>query len=127
MRTQPHRCLSLDLSLQPPLPPTCRASHPALPPSSLAAMPAFQHALPPCCLCVPQVGPRGLEFAKYSIDYHYIRNYLFVKRYWGEARAAQHIPAFARKIVQQYDQKGEISARLKLPVPPGPGGPFPKK
>jgi hypothetical protein len=28
------------------------------------------------------VGPKGLEFAKYSIDYHYIRNWLYVNR-WG--------------------------------------------
>jgi hypothetical protein len=26
------------------------------------------------------VGPKGLEFAKYSIDYHYIRNWLYVNR-----------------------------------------------
>lgn len=27
------------------------------------------------------IGPKGLEFAKYSIDYHYIRNWLYVHRY----------------------------------------------
>ena len=26
------------------------------------------------------IGPKGLEFAKYSIDYHYIRNWLYVHR-----------------------------------------------
>jgi hypothetical protein len=29
------------------------------------------------------VGPKGLEFAKYSIDYHYIRNWLYVNRCEG--------------------------------------------
>ncbi|GAX72952.1 hypothetical protein CEUSTIGMA_g407.t1 [Chlamydomonas eustigma] len=74
------------------------------------------------------VGPKGLEFAKYSIAYHYIRNYLYVMRNWGQQRAAQHIPDFALKIVKHYDnKKGEISARLKLPNPPGPPAPFRKK
>jgi hypothetical protein len=26
------------------------------------------------------IGPKGLEFARYSIDYHYIRNWLYVHR-----------------------------------------------
>ncbi|WIA38743.1 hypothetical protein OEZ86_002042 [Tetradesmus obliquus] len=60
------------------------------------------------------VGPKGLEFAKYSIDYHYIRNWLYVNRHMGAARAARHTPSFAKAIVQQYDTKGEVSARLKL-------------
>eukprot|EP00877_Chromochloris_zofingiensis_P003840 jgi/Chrzof1/13457/UNPLg00540.t1 len=60
------------------------------------------------------VGPKGLEFAKYSIDYHYIRNWLYVNRHMGPARAAKHVPGFAKKIVEQYDQKGEVSNRLKL-------------
>eukprot|EP00879_Flechtneria_rotunda_P014646 GHRR01015305.1.p1 GENE.GHRR01015305.1~~GHRR01015305.1.p1 ORF type:complete len:238 (+),score=88.27 GHRR01015305.1:614-1327(+) len=60
------------------------------------------------------VGPKGLEFAKYSIDYHYIRNWLYVHRHMGSARAAHHIPLFAKQIVQQYDTKGEVVARLKL-------------
>eukprot|EP00882_Tetradesmus_deserticola_P004812 GHRQ01005071.1.p1 GENE.GHRQ01005071.1~~GHRQ01005071.1.p1 ORF type:complete len:466 (+),score=194.94 GHRQ01005071.1:243-1640(+) len=60
------------------------------------------------------VGPKGLEFAKYSIDYHYIRNWLYVNRHMGAARAAQHTPSFAKAIVQQYDGKGEVAARLKL-------------
>lgn len=32
-------------------------------------------------VCVhTQIGPKGLEFAKYSIDYHYVRNWLYVNR-----------------------------------------------
>jgi 7-hydroxymethyl chlorophyll a reductase len=60
------------------------------------------------------IGPKGLEFGKYSIDYHYIRNYLATVRNMGEARAAEHMPQFAKRIVQQYDGRGEVSARLKL-------------
>ncbi|KAG1671060.1 hypothetical protein FOA52_000731 [Chlamydomonas sp. UWO 241] len=73
------------------------------------------------------IGPKGLEFGKYSIDYHYIRNYLYVNRNMGTTRADQHVPSFAKKIMAQYDTKGEISARLALPKPPGPKGPFLKK
>jgi NAD(P)H-dependent FMN reductase len=32
----------------------------------------------------------------------------------GSVRAARHTPAFAKAIVQQYDGKGEVAARLKL-------------
>lgn len=33
-----------------------------------------------------QIGPKGLEFARYSLDYHTIRNYLYVNRTWGRQR-----------------------------------------
>jgi 7-hydroxymethyl chlorophyll a reductase len=42
------------------------------------------------------------------------RNYLHVMRHWGPQRAAQHIPEFAQRIVQQYDKDGAVSNRLKL-------------
>eukprot|EP00252_Welwitschia_mirabilis_P020168 TRINITY_DN4884_c0_g1_i2.p1 TRINITY_DN4884_c0_g1~~TRINITY_DN4884_c0_g1_i2.p1 ORF type:complete len:432 (-),score=60.93 TRINITY_DN4884_c0_g1_i2:415-1710(-) len=32
------------------------------------------------------IGPKGLEFGRYSLDYHTIRNYLYVCRNWGEKR-----------------------------------------
>eukprot|EP01018_Ginkgo_biloba_P033600 Gb_34355 [translate_table: standard] len=32
------------------------------------------------------IGPKGLEFGRYSLDYHTIRNYLHVYRTWGEQR-----------------------------------------
>eukprot|EP00955_Chlamydomonas_euryale_P109498 365940-Chlamydomonas_euryale.AAC.4 len=83
--------------------------------------------LPPPCHVPLKIGPKGLEFGKYSIDYHYIRNYLYVNRNWGSRRAAQHIPSFAKRIMEQYNAKGEVDARLALPKPPGPPGPFPKQ
>lgn len=61
-----------------------------------------------------RLGPKGLEFGKYSIDYHYIRNYLYVQRHMGSQRASQHIPEFAKKIVAQYNRGGAVDKRLAL-------------
>jgi 7-hydroxymethyl chlorophyll a reductase len=65
-----------------------------------------------CILMEDQVGPKGLEFARYSLDYHTIRNYLHVRRAWGKQRAEQHIPGYARKIVEAYDGDGQIQSML---------------
>ena len=51
-----------------------------------------------------KVGPRGVEFGAYSIDYHTIRNYLYVQRTFPPEQAARHIPEYARKIVASYDK-----------------------
>nr|CAB3482919.1 unnamed protein product [Digitaria exilis] len=59
------------------------------------------------------VGPKGLEFARYSLDYHTIRNYLHVRRAWGKRRAKQHIPGYAKKIVEAYDGDGQIESMLQ--------------
>ncbi|CAN4090995.1 unnamed protein product [Withania somnifera] len=58
------------------------------------------------------VGPKGLEFARYSLDYHTIRNYLHVVRKWGKERADRHMPEYAKKIVSMYNQSGEIDQML---------------
>ncbi|XP_058095030.1 7-hydroxymethyl chlorophyll a reductase, chloroplastic [Magnolia sinica] len=58
------------------------------------------------------IGPRGLEFARYSLDYHTIRNYLYVHRHWGKQRADEHMPSYARKIVDLYNENGEINRML---------------
>ncbi|KAM7253183.1 hypothetical protein ACFE04_008876 [Oxalis oulophora] len=54
------------------------------------------------------IGPKGLEFARYSLDYHTIRNYLYVHRTWGKERAERHIPSYAKKIVEMYNKNGQI-------------------
>nr|CAB3480926.1 unnamed protein product [Digitaria exilis] len=59
------------------------------------------------------VGPKGLEFARYSLDYHTIRNYLHVRRAWGKRRAEQHIPGYAKKIVEAYDGDEQIESMLQ--------------
>ncbi len=52
-------------------------------------------------LVIERVGPKGLEYARFSIDSHFTRNYLYVKRHYPE-KLAQHVPAYAQKIVDQY-------------------------
>ena len=46
----------------------------------------------------------GLEFARYSIDYHYLRNWLYLRAKWGPKRADRHIPDYAKRIIQEYLQ-----------------------
>ncbi|KAG8369745.1 hypothetical protein BUALT_Bualt14G0045700 [Buddleja alternifolia] len=58
------------------------------------------------------VGPKGLEFARYSLDYHTIRNYLHVNRAWGKERADRHMPSYAKKLVSMYNKNGEIDQML---------------
>lgn len=50
---------------------------------------------------IEKIGPKGLEYARFSIDSHFTRNYLFVKRNYPE-KLAQHVPAYAKRIVAQY-------------------------
>uniref|UniRef100_N1QQF8 7-hydroxymethyl chlorophyll a reductase, chloroplastic n=1 Tax=Aegilops tauschii TaxID=37682 RepID=N1QQF8_AEGTA len=63
------------------------------------------------------IGPKGLEFGRYSLDYHTIRNYLYVNRAWGRARAEQHMPSYAKKIVEAYNKDGRIDAMLEQNKP----------
>ena len=50
---------------------------------------------------IKRVGPKGLEYARFSIDSHFTRNYLFVKRNYASKLDA-HVPEFAKRIVAQY-------------------------
>jgi 3,8-divinyl protochlorophyllide a 8-vinyl-reductase (ferredoxin) len=50
---------------------------------------------------IERIGPKGLEYARFSIDSHFTRNYLYVKRNHPEKLAA-HVPEYAKKIVEQY-------------------------
>ena len=50
---------------------------------------------------IEKIGPKGLEYARFSIDSHFTRNYLYVKRNYPEKLAA-HVPEFAKRIVGQY-------------------------
>lgn len=59
------------------------------------------------------VGPKGLEFARYSLDYHTIRNYLYTNRAWGKDRADRHTPSYAKKIVESYNKNGQIDLMLQ--------------
>ena len=50
------------------------------------------------------IGPKGLEFAQYSIDYHFLRNYLNVRRRFGRAQADRHIPEYARRTMAPFEK-----------------------
>lgn len=63
------------------------------------------------------IGPKGLEFARYSLDYHTIRNYLYVNRTWGKQRVDRHIPSYAKKLVDAYNQNGVIDQMLTREKP----------
>lgn len=62
------------------------------------------------------IGPKGVNFARYSIDYHILRNYLHVLDAWGEERANATMPQFARDIVNQYsrdDTMRNLKSRIR--------------
>ena len=50
---------------------------------------------------IERIGPKGLEYARVSIDSLFTRNYLYVKRHYPQKLAA-HVPEFAKRIVSQY-------------------------
>lgn len=50
---------------------------------------------------IEKIGPKGLEYARFSIDSHFTRNYLYVKRNHPE-KLDPHVPGFAKRIVEQY-------------------------
>lgn len=50
---------------------------------------------------IERVGPKGLEYARFSIDSHFTRNYLYVQRNYPE-KVEAHIPSYAKQIVGQY-------------------------
>jgi coenzyme F420 hydrogenase subunit beta len=50
---------------------------------------------------VQRFGPQGLEYGRFSIDSHFTRNALWLRRH-HPAMAERHIPAFAERIVSRY-------------------------
>jgi coenzyme F420-reducing hydrogenase beta subunit len=50
---------------------------------------------------IERVGPKGLEYARFSIDSHFTRNYLYLKRNHPEKLEGQ-VPEYAKQIVSQY-------------------------
>ncbi len=51
---------------------------------------------------IERIGPKGLEYARFSIDSHFTRNYLYLKRNYPQ-KLEQHVPEYAKKIVGQYE------------------------
>lgn len=56
------------------------------------------------------MGPRGLEFARYSLDYHIIRNYLYTTR--SQGKDTPQIPKFAKMLVAMYNSDGAVDKLL---------------
>ncbi|NJL82200.1 MAG: hypothetical protein HC890_03125 [Chloroflexaceae bacterium] len=50
---------------------------------------------------IEKIGPKGLEYARFSIDSHFTRNYLYVQRHHPDT-LEEHVPEFAKRIVKQY-------------------------
>jgi coenzyme F420-reducing hydrogenase beta subunit len=50
---------------------------------------------------VQRIGPKGLEYGRFSIDSHFTRNALWLRRHHPEV-VDRHLPAFARRIVERY-------------------------
>lgn len=50
---------------------------------------------------IDRTGPQGLEYARFTIDSHFTRNYLYVRRHHPE-KLEDHVPDYAKKIVSQY-------------------------
>jgi len=48
------------------------------------------------------IGPKEVAFARYSIDYHLLRNYLHILDFWGEEHTNQTMPEYAKEIVKHY-------------------------
>ncbi len=53
-------------------------------------------------IVIEQIGPKGLEYARFSIDSHFTRNYLYLQRNYPE-KLESHVPEYAKKIVGQYE------------------------
>ena len=50
---------------------------------------------------VERFGPKGLEYGRFSIDSHFTRNALWLRRNHPE-KVDAHIPAFAQTIISRY-------------------------
>ncbi len=57
------------------------------------------------------IGPTGVSFARYSLDYHLLRNYLHIIEFWGED-GTKMVPEYARIIVEKYLTTNDSFRRL---------------
>jgi hypothetical protein len=58
------------------------------------------------------VGPKGVSFARYSVDYHILRNYLHCLEFWGQDTANKMIPTYSQRIVHHYVETKEVFREL---------------
>jgi coenzyme F420 hydrogenase subunit beta len=52
-------------------------------------------------IAIEKIGPKGLEYGRFSIDSHFTRNYLYMQRHHPETLEKQ-VPEFAKRIVRKY-------------------------
>ena len=62
------------------------------------------------------VGPKGVSFARYSIDYHLLRNYLHVLAEWGPEGVETRVPDYARRIAEMYRADSEQFSEIERAV-----------
>eukprot|EP00537_Pseudo-nitzschia_pungens_P007670 CAMPEP_0172362734 /NCGR_PEP_ID=MMETSP1060-20121228/6271_1 /TAXON_ID=37318 /ORGANISM="Pseudo-nitzschia pungens, Strain cf. cingulata" /LENGTH=521 /DNA_ID=CAMNT_0013085303 /DNA_START=97 /DNA_END=1662 /DNA_ORIENTATION=- len=71
-------------------------------------------------LALQRLGPTGINFARYSIDYHVLRNFLFVLKAKGDKeKATKILPQNARDIVHYYQENDQQFADLVLKIEKG--------
>ncbi len=58
------------------------------------------------------IGPKGVSFARYSIDYHVLRNYLHCVDAWGEEAANRMLPNYCADIVNHYLETNIVFRRM---------------
>jgi len=64
-----------------------------------------------------RMGPKGINFARYSIDYHILRNYLFVLKAKGNREKAMMVmPQNARDVVNYYLENDKEFANIESKV-----------
>ena len=59
------------------------------------------------------VGPKGLNFALYSIDYHILRNYFYMLHRLGEDGARESIPQSSLHIIDKYLKENVSLEKVK--------------
>jgi hypothetical protein len=59
-----------------------------------------------------QTGPKGLNFAKYSIDYHILRNYFYIL-HQSSSKQDVTVPSFSKSIIDHYLSTDPNLARLE--------------
>jgi coenzyme F420-reducing hydrogenase beta subunit len=75
---------------------------------------------------IGRIGPQGLEYGRFSIDSHFTRNALWLRRH-HPAMAERHIPAFAQRIVSRYRLPSVATSPPGAALPAAdPGSPSPR-
>lgn len=57
-------------------------------------------------------GPKGVNFAKYSIDYHVLRNYLHCINVWGKSKTEKMMPEYVKELVEKYEEDSSVSSLI---------------